>query len=114
VRSKAVTFFFVPEFDTGMSSEARLRLLRVIPSERKGKKLMAIFSDGRVVHFGAAGYEDYTIHRDPARKARYISRHARREDWKDPTTPGCLSRFLLWEHVTLAGSLRAYRRRFGV
>ena len=28
------------------------------------------------IHFGAAGYEDYTTHQDPQRRAAYRRRHA--------------------------------------
>ena len=44
-------------------------------SWRKGKK-WAVLYQGRWIHFGALGYEDYTEHRDPARRASYRRRHA--------------------------------------
>ena len=45
-----------------------------------------------------------------------IERHARggRENWRDPTSPGALARYLLWNKPTLAASLADYRRRFRV
>ena len=45
------------------------------PSWRKGKK-WAVLYHGRWVHFGAVGYEDYSQHRDPARRESYRRRHA--------------------------------------
>ncbi len=36
-------------------------------STRKGKKYM-VEIDSKTIHFGAKGYEDYTIHHDEARK----------------------------------------------
>lgn len=98
----------------------RWRLLGVRRSSRPGKKLVATFEDRdtgatRATHFGATGYEDFTTHRDPRRKERYLERHGRgREDWNDPTTPGALSRWLLWNKPTLEASLRDFKRRFGL
>ena len=88
------------------------------PSTRKAKKLMATFrlSDGstRTVHFGAAGASDFTQHRDPVRKQRYLARHAPREDWSQPMTAGALARWLLWNQPTLQGSFDDYLERFGL
>ena len=42
------------------------------------KKYMAVMEAPqfkKTVHFGAAGMSDYTKHKDPARKERYIERH---------------------------------------
>lgn len=86
-------------------------------STKKDKKLMATFvncgnSRKKVVHFGAAGMSDYTIHKDPERKKRYIARHAKRENWNDPVTPGSLSRWILWHKPSLQASIRDYRQKF--
>ena len=40
--------------------------------------------------------EDYTQHKDPKRRASYISRHRPREDWNDPFTAGYWAFRLLW------------------
>jgi len=56
---------------------------------------------GRKIFFGDIKYEDYTIHKDPKRKQRYIDRHKKREDWSNPDTPAFWSRWLLWEKPTL-------------
>ena len=93
------------------------RLLAVATSDREGKKLVATFDLGnkgrpRSIHFGAAGMSDYTIHRDPERKARYLARHQAREDWSDPLTAGALSRWILWNKPTLRASIADFRRRF--
>lgn len=91
-----------------------LKLLRVIESERARKKLKAVFSDGREVHFGARGYSDFTLHGDEARKHRYLTRHRANEDWADPQSPGALARWILWNKPTVAGSVRDFKRRFAV
>ena len=80
---------------------------------------MAVFydSDGKKVkttQFGARGYSDFTKHKDPARKQRYINRHRSRENWKDPTSAGALSLYILWNKKTPEASIRDYRRRFNL
>jgi hypothetical protein len=55
----------------------------------------------RKVHFGAAGYEGFTVHKDVRRRAAYLARHRSREDWTDPTTAGFRSRWLLWGPHTI-------------
>jgi len=44
-------------------------------SSRKDKKYMLVSDTGKKIHFGAAKMSDYTIHKDDARKDRYIARH---------------------------------------
>ena len=49
----------------------------------------------------AKSYEHFTEgHLDEERKQRYINRHRKREDWKDPNTPAYWSRWFLWEYTT--------------
>jgi len=84
-------------------------------SDKKGKKLVAIFTDDKkkkTIHFGADGMSDFTIHKDPKRKERYLKRHMKRENWNDPMTAGALSRWILWNKPTLSGSIKDYKKRF--
>jgi len=85
------------------------------PSPRKGKKHVAIFEDGTRVHFGATGYSDYTKHKDPARKKRYIARHVG-EKWgkSGMKTAGFWSRWLLWNKPTLKSSASDIKKRFNI
>lgn len=97
----------------------RLRLKTLRRSHNKAKKWDAVFEtpEGttKTVPFGQKGYSDFTKHKDTTRRQRYIDRHARMgEDWNDPTTPGALSRYILWNKPTLKGSLRDFKKRFGV
>ena len=75
-------------------------------STNKNKKFDAIV-DGKKISFGAVGYSDYTIHKDPERKERYITRHAKREDWNKSglKTAGYWSKHLLWNKDTLTKSI---------
>jgi DNA-binding PadR family transcriptional regulator len=44
-------------------------------SDKPDKKYYIITDNGKKVYFGAAGMSDFTIHKDEARKQRYINRH---------------------------------------
>ena len=71
-------------------------------STRKGKKWMVIHRDGSKVHFGAYGMSDYTIHKDPARRERYRTRHKKIltkkgiPAYKVRGSPAFYSWYLLW------------------
>ena len=48
-----------------------------VPSNRKGKKKMVLVKRGdkvKLVHFGQKGYQDFTQHKDPARRKNYLAR----------------------------------------
>ena len=77
----------------------------------KNKKFVAIFKNKRV-HFGAAGYSDYTIHKDKKRRELYRNRH-RKDRINEPQTPGALSWWILWgESTNMQTNIRSYRKRF--
>lgn len=89
------------------------------PSTNGDKKLMAIFYDKnkqkiKTVHFGQSGASDYTIHKDEARKNKYISRHAKKEDWGAPMTAGALSRWVLWSEPSLKLAISKYLNKFNL
>jgi hypothetical protein len=93
------------------------KLIGIYKSTKKDKKLMAMFKNiktkrVKIVHFGAAGMSDYTIHKDNIRKERYINRHKNNEDWNNPITAGALSRWILWNKKTLEASIKDYKIRF--
>jgi hypothetical protein len=75
-------------------------------------KLVAKFDDGKVIKFGAFGYDDYTQTGDKKQKRNYLARHRKREDWTDPQTPGALSRWILWNKPTLDESIEHYVKKF--
>lgn len=93
-------------------SKGKLKLIKIVKSPKKEKKYRAYFSNGKHTDFGAAGYSDFIKHKDPARKERYIKRHRSRENWKDPTTAGALSLYILWNKPTFRASVADYKRRF--
>ena len=69
--------------------------------------------DGRTIHFGATGYQDFTTHKDPKRKTNYLARHSN-ENWNDPKTAGFWAKWLLWNQRSLADSIRDTERRFNI
>ena len=68
----------------------------------------------KTIHFGAKGYEDFTIHKDTERKNRYIDRHKHKEDWQDPYTAGFWALHALWNKTSLPASLSDIRHKFGI
>jgi len=93
----------------------RLSLISIKRSPKKEKKYVATFcKNGRIkqTHFGAKGMSDYTKHKDPKRKSRYIQRHKSRENWSDPTSAGALSRYILWGKPSFRASVTDYKKKF--
>ena len=84
-------------------------------SNRKNKKYRAHFPEQRkTIHFGDSRYQDYTIHKNPGRKARYISRHKKREDWKNFYSAGFWSYHLLWNKRTITDSIKDIEKNFNL
>ena len=89
----------------------------ITPSKKEGKKYTAIFYDDnkkkvKTTHFGSAGMSDYTIHKDPERKQRYLDRHRARENWNKFMSAGSLSRYILWNKPTINESIKDYVKKF--
>ena len=97
-------------------SSGKVKLVKIVKSPKRDKKLMAVYSDGKQVHFGATGYSDYTKHKDPARKQRYDMRHKSRENWGKSgyRSPGSLSKWILWNKPSLRASIADYKRKFNL
>ena len=66
----------------------------VMISTRKDKKYM-ITHNGRRIHFGAMGMEDFTKHKDEKRRERFRQRNRR---WANAPkySPSWASYYLLW------------------
>jgi hypothetical protein len=78
-------------------------------------KFTARFPDGPKVHFGRKGYSDFTIHKDPERMKRYLTRHRKRENWtrSGAKTAGFWSRWLLWSEPNFQAALRRTQKVLG-
>ena len=89
-------------------------------SSKADKKFM-VKVDGKTIHFGAKGYQNYggigqERHLDEDRKERYINRHKQRENWTKSgiNTAGFLSRWLLWNKPTIQQNITDIQHRFNV
>ena len=96
-----------------------MRLKTIKRSHRADKKWDAVFvkENGReiVTPFGQKGYSDYTKHKDKTRKNRYIKRHSGMgEHWNRPTTPGALSRWVLWNKPSFKASVNDFKKKFNL
>jgi len=81
--------------------------------------MMAIFYDEarkkiKTTHFGASGYNDFTITNDLQAKMNYLARHKDREYWLIFMTAGSLSRWILWNKTTLKESIEDYMNKFNL
>lgn len=67
-------------------------------STKRDKKYMVTTPEGRIVHFGQMGYEDYTKHKNKTRRKNYLTRSGKiRGDWAaDKYSANNLARKLLW------------------
>ena len=83
-------------------------------SDKPNKKYYIITNDNKKVYFGAARYSDFTIHKDEARKQRYINRHKKNENWNDKDSAGFWSRWLLWNLPTISASYQDIKKRFNI
>lgn len=94
------------------------RLVKVVRSEKPGKKWKAVFeNDGRTktTHFGAAGMQDYTQHHDKERRERYRQRHKKDLETGDPTRAGFLSYYILWgDSTSFDENIRQYKSKFNL
>ena len=91
----------------------------ITKSDKAGKKLKATFTrdNGRkkVVHFGSAGMDDYTKTKDKAQRKRYLDRHRKRENWRNPESAGALSRWILWGPSTYRReNIQSFKKRFNL
>ena len=111
-------------------------------SPKSTKKFRVFFGDGTHVDFGAKGYSDFTIHKDPLRMRRYVDRHggiisqriideddpekvlklmrkvrrSHKENWglSGIKTAGFWSRWLLWSEKTPQKAANLIEELFGV
>ena len=75
---------------------------------------MAVIDGKKTIHFGQAGASDFTKHKDPERKDRYIDRHKKNENWGKTgvDTAGFYSKHVLWNKPTLEASVHDLNKRF--
>ena len=81
-------------------------------SDKPCKKLIIITNTGKKIYFGAAGYEDFTTHKDEERKQRYIARHKKNEDWNDINSAGFWSYHYLWHFSTKKQAYENIKKKY--
>lgn len=97
----------------------KLKLKSIRPSHKKDKKWDAtfVYPDGhtKTIPFGARGMSDFTKHKDPTRKQRYLNRHSGMgEHWNQPDTAGALSKWILWNKPSFRASVTDFKKRFNL
>lgn len=89
-----------------------MKLVKIEKSPLKTKKYRAYFDNDKHTDFGAAGYEDYTMHKNPDRADLYRRRHKKDLETNDPTRAGYLSYYILWSAPTLEQGIQTYKNKF--
>ena len=79
-------------------------------SDKPNKKYYIITNNDKKVYFGQASASDFTIHKDEARKQRYINRHKKNENWNDKDSAGDWSRWLLWNLPSISASYQDIKK----
>jgi hypothetical protein len=90
------------------------KLKKAPPGSAKKWQIKVESPSGRTktVQFGARGYQDYTQHKDKARRDNYRSRH-RNDNIDDPTSAGFWSWHVLWGDSTdIKKNLTAVKRKY--
>lgn len=87
--------------------------MKLKDSKVKGKRLTAVFDNGKEVHFGLRGGSTFVDHHDTKKRDAYLARHRVRENFNDPYTAGALAARILWgPHTTIRENLAEYKRKF--
>ena len=88
-------------------------LLKIEKSNRLNKRFMAIFSNGKKIHFGLKGGSTYIDHYNVLKRLNYLKRHEVNENWDDPYTAGTLAAYLLWgNNTSLKDNIKEFNRVF--
>ena len=92
------------------------RIYYPYPANDGKHKFYIITKSGKKIKFGQAGASDYTIHKDEARKQRYVNRHKANEQWTKSgiDTAGFWSKNLLWNKSTIKESYSDIKKRFSL
>ena len=90
-----------------------MKLLSIVNSLRKEKKMVAKFNDGTSVHFGLNGSSTYLDHKDKKKREAYLARHKKNEDWNNPKTRGSLAKHILWgDSTSLHTNIKSFKKKF--
>ena len=97
------------------------KLISVTESNKPGKKWNFTFKRNPnckttfTRSVGDSTREDYTMHHNKTRRARYLQRHEKDLKTGDPTRAGYISYYVLWGNSTsFKANLAAYKKRFSL
>ena len=78
------------------------------------KKLEAVIDGKKTGPCALKNASDFTLHKDSERKARYINRHEKREDWTKSgiNTAGFYSKHVLWNKETIQKSVNDLIKKY--
>ena len=87
--------------------------MKFVKSNISDKKFKAVIDGKKTIHFGSSAHSDFTKHKDPERKERYIKRHSNEDHSKSNiASPAWMSRFILWEKPTLKGAVDNANKKY--
>ena len=95
------------------------KLVSITTSNKAGKKLMAKFKNKKTgrestTHFGASGFDDYTIKKDKNQRKRYRARH-KNDNLSNPRGAGSLSWHVLWgESTSKRENIKSFKSKFNL
>jgi len=86
-------------------------------SNKPAKKYMVIYKSPftnkkRTIHFGASGYDDYTLTNNYIKKRAYIARHSVNENIYDYYKPAFWAMNILWNRKTIEESIKDIKERY--
>lgn len=99
------------------SNIMKYKLVNIIPSPTKNKRLRAIFSGGKKTDFGMKNSKigTYIDHGNDKLRNAYRARHKRDLKTNDPTRAGYLSYYILWGDTTsLKFNISEFERKFNL
>ena len=84
------------------------------PTKSHDKQIIAVIDGKKTVPFGQNNAFDFTLHKDSERKARYINRHEKREDWTKfgINIAGFYSKHVLWNKETTQKSVNDLNKKY--
>ena len=95
----------------------KLQSLERTPSGPKAFKAVFVQDSGRTktVRFGTESNYVLNPKKTTEHRTNYLKRHKANENWSDPTSPGALSRYILWgESRSWRSNLSSFKRRFNL
>jgi hypothetical protein len=93
-----------------------MKILKVVKSDRKDKKLKAILDNGKEIHFGSDVSQTYTEGASKQKRDNYLKRHLRNPNEKrlienNVMSPALLSAYILWNTPSLEKNIEILNKK---